>query len=249
MELYVVNLYQSKASFSGAIQAISAIKALHLLCELPTPGKSDGLALIVKAYKRNMAGEVKKKSPITAEIMELFWKHLKYNLGIMYWFAFSLAFTALLRKLELLNIHQNDIQVDKRNILWLTITRSKTDQWGKTITLPLCCICPKTWCPVCVYKIYSFQADMYTNINPTIFKFKYADILEKLRFSLEKIGKPSTVYGMHSFRRGGAQLLREVGIPDSVIMESGRWSSEAFQHYLKLNSKNAKDIAQLVKRY
>ena len=39
----------------------------------------------------------------------------------------------------------------------------------------------------------------------------------------------------HSFRIGGASTMASAGIPDSTIMIMGRWSSNAYQKYLRLS--------------
>jgi hypothetical protein len=41
-------------------------------------------------------------------------------------------------------------------------------------------------------------------------------------------------FGTHSFRIGLASMLGSLGCPDEEIKDSGRWSSRAFELYVKL---------------
>jgi hypothetical protein len=54
------------------------------------------------------------------------------------------------------------------------------------------------------------------------------DLLEK-HFDYKKSNMSS-----HSFRRGMATLLGHIGYTDSEIQAVGRWSSRAFEDYIKL---------------
>ena len=52
--------------------------------------------------------------------------------------------------------------------------------------------------------------------------------LSRFRGSLTMAGVDSAEWiGTHSFKRGGVQLLRQLGVDDCAIMERGRWSTMA----------------------
>jgi integrase len=40
-------------------------------------------------------------------------------------------------------------------------------------------------------------------------------------------------YGSHSLRRGGANALKESGVPAALIQEHGRWTSDCYKRYLE----------------
>ena len=44
-------------------------------------------------------------------------------------------------------------------------------------------------------------------------------------------------YSSHSLRRGGAQFLRDAGVPRDLIKLMGRWKSDAVDVYMRSASK------------
>ena len=75
----------------------------------------------------------------------------------------------------------------------------------------------------------------------------------QLNKDLRKMLNPYIKYGTiscHSFRAGLASLLAAGGVPDTEIMQIGRWTSEAFKRYILLprltRSRMAEGVAQLM---
>jgi hypothetical protein len=60
----------------------------------------------------------------------------------------------------------------------------------------------------------------------------------------KKIGKFTT----HSFRIGLASELARLGCTDEEIKEAGRWSSRAFESYIKLKRTKRGNAAQIIKK-
>jgi hypothetical protein len=57
-----------------------------------------------------------------------------------------------------------------------------------------------------------------------------------LRRMLGQLGREDMVvkdYSSHSMRRGGAQFLRDLGVPRDILKAVGRWKSDAVDEYLK----------------
>ena len=50
----------------------------------------------------------------------------------------------------------------------------------------------------------------------------------------------------HSFRIGLASTLGELGFSDDQVMQAGRWSSRAFQAYLKLPRTRRLEMAKAI---
>ena len=51
---------------------------------------------------------------------------------------------------------------------------------------------------------------------------------------LSEFGVTSTLYGTHSFRRGGATFALEAGVPLDIISLLGDWKSDAMFLYLHM---------------
>jgi len=53
-----------------------------------------------------------------------------------------------------------------------------------------------------------------------------------LKATIAKLNIDTSRFGGLSFRRGGAQSLRDAGVPDHLIQVIGRWASDAYKVYL-----------------
>jgi hypothetical protein len=62
-------------------------------------------------------------------------------------------------------------------------------------------------------------------------------------WAAEKEGMPSTRFGSHSFRIGGATALLHAGVPIEIIKRWGRWASDSFQRYLWDANEDAKGLS------
>ena len=56
-------------------------------------------------------------------------------------------------------------------------------------------------------------------------------MLQRLHDALLKLGQPSQLYGLHSFRRGGATAAAVGGAPERLIRAHGRWESDVVRMY------------------
>ena len=70
-----------------------------------------------------------------------------------------------------------------------------------------------------------------------------------MRFLLTEVGADSSVYSLHSLRRGGATQAYQAGVDFLSIKRHGKWHSEAFWAYVTApkaeNSKVAKAFQSL----
>lgn len=94
-----------------------------------------------------------------------------------------------------------------------------------------------TICPVHLLRSYLVSRPKCQNQNLFIHlntapltRYQFCAVLQKA-FSQARL--PGH-YRSHSFRIGGATYLSESGVPDSKIMEMGRWKSEAYGSYIRL---------------
>ena len=79
-------------------------------------------------------------------------------------------------------------------------------------------------------------------ISPS--SFSYSVALGQFRLLLPILGLDPKLYGLHSFRRGAATKLANMGIPNNVINIAGRWSSEtAVNAYIEHDTSFRRDLS------
>lgn len=162
----------------------------------------------------------------------------------LYSVAFSLAFSALLRisELTLPNSHStvsalqfSDVLVAPSHVK-IFIRSSKNDQYqnGAEIIIKF----------MEDNKILQDSLSNYLVCRPKcngtflchfdgspVTAFQFNSILKKV---LEFSGIQNTFYKSHSFRIGGATYLHSIGKSDEEIKLLGRWKSNAFKSYIRL---------------
>lgn len=74
-----------------------------------------------------------------------------------------------------------------------------------------------------------------TRCHPALFVREDGTIPTRSWFMSRLRANFGTAYAGHSVRSGGATDLATRGIPDSIIQKMGRWSSAAFQIYIRKN--------------
>jgi hypothetical protein len=107
-----------------------------------------------------------------------------------------------------------------------------------------------TLCPVKIWAKIVRRISTYpsSTINTTVNTFSFSDkkihlftgteLLKCLRLAasslrLDTLGFSSNEIGLHSARSGAAMAMYLAGVPIFTIMLLGRWSSEAFLHYIR----------------
>lgn len=126
---------------------------------------------------------------------------------------------------------------DSKEFYQIHLPHSKTDPFrrGATITIAA---------PMAVAQIRHFAERLRPNnantSSPTTPFLCYTDgkpltkpqLIKGVRTLLTQAKIPDVdKYKGHSFRKGGAQSLKDIGCPDSVIKQLGRWSSESHVLY------------------
>lgn len=157
--------------------------------------------------------------------------------------AYSLAFSALLRVSEIsfksVNnycLQFNDVTVTASYVK-LFLRSSKNDQlsFGSEIVIPFSQN----------NKFLSDSLHNYLSGRPNlrgpflihydgspVTSYQFNQVLKKV---LEFSGMPANLYKSHSFRIGGATYLHLLGKSDEEIKAIGRWKSNAYKGYIRLN--------------
>jgi integrase len=57
------------------------------------------------------------------------------------------------------------------------------------------------------------------------------------------------LFSSHSFRRGGATLLANAGIPSNMIQLMGDWKSDAYKKYIVNDLSDRLKVANKIKKF
>ena len=246
VSLYLQYLLQTVKHFSSVESAFYSIKWAHKLANLPDPCDSDLVRSVVEAAKRNLNKPVQKKEPIDAKsIKALFHKYtIPRTLKDLRLLSIcTVSYTGFLRYNELCSIKANHLSF-KSNHLEIFIPSSKTDCYRKGNSL----VIAKTftqYCPVSILLQYVQEANIDLNSDMYIFrsmsyvkksnnfklrrtnvKLSYTRAREIVKTALSSIGLNRKLFGLHSFRSGGATAAASYGVSDRLFKAHGRWKTE-----------------------
>jgi hypothetical protein len=255
---------------------LSGVRQLHVMQNMDPPEFRTGLVkLVLKGISNkdgiaNRAGEFKGRLPITVSVMLLYQKlltRLEYSAQdkAMIWAASTLAFAGAFRINELLCKRESAFDPDFE--LLTENVQFRPSSTGRTIQVTL--KCPKEnksnvativdvfqnngpLCPV--RAMTEWGGHKPDNLGLPLFRFadgtpltgaKLNKILEQTLgvYTNKTVGKFTT----HSFRIGLASELGKMGCSDEEIKEAGRWSSRAFERYVKLKRTKRSIVAQTIK--
>ena len=181
----------------------------------------------------------------------LWWSHSSSQLDAkMLWAACCLGFFAFFRagkftynprpeEVAPAMLTAQDIAVNNKSapsFLTIFLHRSKTDQFGRGITLVVGrlyqAICPITavLCYLAVRPAGRGPLFTYSNGTP----LSRQGLVSEVRQALSVVGIDASSYAGHSFCIGAATAAASVGIPDSTIKMLGRWESSAFLRYIRI---------------
>ena len=156
--------------------------------------------------------------------------------------ASALAFFGLLRCSEYTSPRRNSFDADSTllvqdisfnaafNIMYVRIKASKTDPFRVGCTIPVAAV-PGRICPVALLREYLHQHP--TGTGPLfVWRPGHYLIRNDLVTLLRRCFPNNLNLNTHSFRIGGASAAASAGVPDSHIQILGRWSSDAYRHYI-----------------
>ena len=263
--LFVTELAQSRA-VSTIRTYLAGVRHLHIIHGFTNPLQSTPrLDLVLKGLKRVKLRPGKPRLPITPAILSRIRASLSHSPGYnntMLWAACCLAFFGFLRCGEFTlpsatafdaarHLTYQDIAVDSHaepSTLSVTLKVSKTDQFGRGSTIYLGRGTPDL-CPVTAILHYlairgSLEGPLFKRADGQPLTRKW--FVDQIQAALTRVGINAAAYSGHSFRIGAATTAAASGVSDSLIKTLGRWSSDAFQLYIRIPQSELASISPLL---
>lgn len=250
--MYVSYLHNKGLKSSTISVYLAAVRSLHIQEGLSDP--LVGCLRLKRALKAviNNSSPPSQKLPITCDILERI-KSAMLNVfdHQMLWAAFTLAYFGLLRAAEFtvtgpsfdqkVNLQVQDVTLGREegglSYISLHVKRSKTDRDNKGTTIHIGCS-TGCICAVCAMQSYLNRRRLAHALEP-LFVFRDGSVLTRkllvrhLKDFLHICGMVPDSYSGHSFRSGGATDSALSGMADWEIKLAGRWSSDAYQRYVR----------------
>ena len=252
---YIGYLHRKGLKGSTVRVYLAAVRHLHVVEGWGNP--LEGCHRVSQAIR---AMEIQGKAPkqklaITMDIMDRMRRFVYHTMNydnVLIWASMTLAFYGCLRCSEFtvpdkakfvptINLTVGDVLFDQTpeglNYVQISIKRSKTDKKNSGVQIKLGCTETKV-CAYCAMSHYLQLRGSSNNLDP-LFIFSNQCILTRslfirqTRFALSLINLPAEEYSGHSFRSGGATTAAAAGLADWEIKVLGRWSSEAYQRYIR----------------
>ena len=225
---------------------------MHKEFGLPNPlHENCHISSLLKGIKQCKGDSPQQKHPITVSILREIHAKLNFTSSVdaYFWAICLVAFFWYIRKSHLLIKGKSSFdafkQFVKTDFLFFTWGVIVKVRWSKTIQfrereilIPLPRATGSALCPVtAIIQAFSFtkHAPSDCQASPVSLQwqpFTYHLFLSKLREVLYATGLDASMYGTHSFRRGGASFAFQSGIPIELIKILGEWKSSAVLLYL-----------------
>ena len=224
---------------------LAAVRNLHM--EAGFPHLFDNLMLLprlIRGIKRLYSHERRPRLPITPHILLRFKQHINLNWHDhhLLWSAMIVAFFGFLRSSELLALCKEDILILDKNTspptFGLHIRSSKTDPFRHTTVIRLPPTGDEALCPARAVSYLINQPNLSGPHSPLLqWSSGAAMTRQSLNNSIKLLahhsGLNETQFSTHSFRIGAATTASAAGVPDCLIRTLGRWSSDAYQGYIR----------------
>lgn len=204
---------------------------------------------LLEGIRRSKTKTKDARLPVTEDLLHLLLNVLKSICNNsfetkLFKAAFCLAFYALLRIGEIASsngsqkhvIGISDVYFQPCGAMIVQIPSSKTDQIGLGATLKIDQHTGSSFCPCKLLIEYievrpKHVGPLFCHLNcQPITRYQFVSVLKK---GLEHIGIDASLYSSHSFRIGSATTLSMKGVSDEIIMQLGRWKSNAYKGYIR----------------
>ncbi|XP_068742958.1 uncharacterized protein [Montipora capricornis] len=233
---------------------LSAVRALHIEQGFGDPLTNClRLQRVLRGIKRKQGESQRQRLPITDNLMLVIKRSLNLNTvdHCMFWAACTLAYFGFLRSSEFTvsslsafnpscHLQVKDVSVDSAvapMCLRLCIKASKTDPFRRGTFIHIGRGKP----PLCAVDALLQYLNLRGDSPGPLFLLQSGQPLTRslltswLRQIMDNAGIQGN-FSSHSFRIGAATVAARNGVPDHQIQTLGRWSSNAYQLYIRTPS-------------
>lgn len=257
VSLYLLALQEKSSSYSSLESAFYGLKWFHSFSDSANPLDHPLPKLVLEAAKRSISKPKRCKQPIQSDILKVLCNKYATKASTLMDKRFLcmclLAYAGFLRFGELINLQKKHVQITSSHIQ-LTIDKSKTDVYREGHKILIAASHLDT-CPVKSLSSYFQASDLHSAggeafIFRKIVTTKKGQVLDKnnaqlsysrardiLHQRLRACGYDPKLFGLHSFRSGGASSAANNGISDRLLKRHGRWRSEQAKDRYILDSK------------
>ena len=239
--------------FSSVKQYLNVVRNLHLEWNLPNPLSNNfHLQSVLRGIRRVHGDQPCRKAPITPDLLLQFLGRLDMsNLAdCCLWSCMLLTYYGLLRIASVLctlprcahtrHITAADITLHSGGVE-VIVRATKTIQYGQRhLVVPLPRVPGNVLCPTQALALYlersglwgvSSRAPLFV-VTPAGKPLTANDFRKRVKDLLARSDCDTSLFGGHSFRRGGACLAYRLGIPIDTIRTLGDWASNAYTAYI-----------------
>ena len=248
--LYLQHVGETTGSHAAVGMAVDAVAWFQKLAGVEAVAQNSIVKAVRDGWKRKTAKPVKKKEPITSEILLEMVQSFgepqslaEVRLGSIC----LLTYAAFLRIGDIRALRCCDIMF-REDSMEVYIAQGKMDQLREGHSVPIASTGNET-CPVKMLQNYVILGGIDTSSKECFFRAitmtKEGGKLRKrgsLSYSrmrqlvqkLTSLGYEAKNFGLHSFRAGGATTAANKGLPERLFKRHGRWRSErAKDGYMK----------------
>ena len=243
---------------------LSSVKYLHEAYGHSFPSNDFDLDTTLQGLKRRLARTPFFVMPITPKVLTMMYSHLNMSkpADLALWCSYLVAFYGLFRKANVVpesdqfdpsrTLTRDHIIIDRTNkVVYIHVTFSKTIQFcQRDLYIPI----PAN--DNLALDLYHHIVKLFDSVaapgtapafSYTVKSFvTYKGFTNRLKSLLSSSGLSPNLYSGHSFRRGGATFLHQVGGSILQIQAAGDWSSQCFTRYLYLSTEERMKAQHLV---
>ena len=241
--LYLQHVGMTTNSKAAVEEAVNAASWVLQMAGLESTMQAPIIQATGAGLQRQLAKPKSKKEPITWDMLKQMADSLSKppSLTESRLLAISLlAFSAFLCFDELVKIRCCDVKFEK-DLMSIHISSSKTDQYRQGADVVVARGHSEI-CPVARLEEYYSIANLDPQSTEKLFhaitrskngeklrksgSISYTRLRELVLQKVQELGYDPKMYGLHSFRSGGASLAANEGVPDRLFKRHGRWRSD-----------------------